>query len=92
MERQDPVKVGATRVRPRVDELAALEPGWSEPALAELMTAAAAAEQWLAGHPGDAARFVDDPAGLIAAMAEAGVLTEPVDELLAILRSRAGGR
>lgn len=80
--------------RPSLDELASLEQGWTESAITQLMAAAAAADRWLADHPDAAARFFDDPASVITEMHDAGTLTEPVDDLLAVLQSRsqAGGR
>lgn len=92
MEPHDPAEVSivATSGRgPSLDELAALEQGWTEAAITQLMAAAAAADRWLAENPDAAARFFNDPAKVITEMHDAGVLTEPVDDLLAVLQSRS---
>lgn len=95
MDRRDPVEVlvvAAAGRHPSLDEIAArtsgLEQVWSDATLAQLIAAASAADRWLADHPDDAAAFLDDPVRVITAMSDAGVLTEPVDDLLDILRAR----
>jgi trans-aconitate methyltransferase len=85
--------VATARPGRRLDEIAAEassldEQAWSEAAVAQLIAAAAAADRWLVEHPDDAGRLLEDPVGVIAAMSEAGVLAEPVDDLLEALRSR----
>jgi hypothetical protein len=62
---------------------------WSDAAVAQLAQAAAAADRWLAIHPEEAARLVEDPAGAVVAMRDAGLLTGPVDDLLATLKALA---
>lgn len=95
MDRRDPAEVlivASSGRRPSLDEIAArtlgLEQGWSEAAIAQLIAATAAADRWLADHPDDAAPLLGDPASVITAMSDAGVLTEPVGDLLEVLRSR----
>jgi hypothetical protein len=79
--------------QPSTADLAALmrrlrvDQGWSAAAVEQLIRAAAAADRWLATHPEEAARLVEDPAGAVAAMQQAGLLTEPVDDLLATLQA-----
>jgi len=60
---------------------------WSDTAVEQLIHAAAAAVRWLADKPDEAARLVEDPAGAVEAMQRSGLLTEPVADLLDILRS-----
>jgi hypothetical protein len=60
---------------------------WSDAAIEQLIRAAAAAARWLADRPEEAARLVEDPAGAVEAMRRAGLLPEPVDDLLAVLRA-----
>ena len=78
---------------PRAADLAALmarlgvDQAWSDAAVEQLVRAAAAADRWLADHPEEAARLVENPAGAVAAMQQAGLLTGPVDDLLAILEA-----
>ena len=56
-------------------------------AVEQLIGAAAAANRWLADHPDEAARLLEDPAAVLEAMQESGALTESVTDLLAVLRS-----
>lgn len=77
--------------RPSLEELTALDEEWTESRLNQLIAAAEAADRWLADHPEDAGRFFREPATVIAELADAAVLTEPVDDLLAALRSREKG-
>ena len=84
--------VAVSQPRLRIDQIAAevrgLEEGWSEAAVAQLIAAAKAADRWLADHPDDAERLLRDPASIIEEMTAAGVLREPADDLLGILKSR----
>jgi len=73
--------------RPSLEELNALQPGWTEAALAQLIAAADAVDGWLADNPAEASRFFHDPAAVIAELTVAGVLTVPVDDLIAIVSS-----
>lgn len=77
--------------RPSLDELTALDARWTESALNQLIAAAEAADRWLADHPDQAGRFFREPASVIAELAEAQVLIEPVDDLLAVLSAREKG-
>jgi hypothetical protein len=79
--RPSPADLAALMRRLRVDQR------WSAAAVEQLIRAAAAADRWLATHPEEAARLVEDPAGAVAAIQQAGLLTEPVDDLLAVLQA-----
>jgi hypothetical protein len=63
------------------------ERAWSDTAVEQLVRAAAAAERLLAQQPEEAARLFEDPASAVEAMRRSGLLTEPVDDLLAALQS-----
>jgi hypothetical protein len=64
-----------------------VDQAWSDAAVEQLIRAAAAADRWLADHPEEAARLVEDPAGAVAAMQRSGLLTEPVNDLLDVLKA-----
>jgi hypothetical protein len=64
-----------------------LDQAWSDAAVEQLIRAAAAADRWLADHPEEAPRLVEDPVGAVEAMRRLGLLTEPVDELLDVLKA-----
>lgn len=91
-ERAETSIVATSTRRPSLEDLRAIEQGWTEPARAQLVAAANAADRWLADQPDDAARFFDDPVSVITEMADAGLLTEPVDDLLAVLRARPSAK
>lgn len=91
-DRAETLIVASSGRAPSLDELRALEPGWTEASLAQLNAAADAANRLLADNPAEAARFVNDPAALIAELIDAGVLTVPVDDLLTILSSRESAK
>ena len=56
-------------------------------AVDQLISAFSVANRWLVDHPEDAARLIEDPASVLEAMKTSGALTQPMDELLATLRS-----
>ena len=87
-DRPEIVIVPSSGRRPSLEELSALQPGWTEDALAQLAAAADAVDHWLAGNPAEASRFFHDPAAVIAELADTGVLNLRVDDLLEILSSR----
>jgi hypothetical protein len=64
-----------------------LDQAWSDTAVEQLIRAAAAADRWLADHPAEAPRLVEDPVGAVEAMRRLGLLTEPVNELLDLLKA-----
>lgn len=57
-------------------------------AIDQLISAFSVANRWLVDHPEDAPRLIEDPASVLDAMKTSGALTQPVDELLAVLRSQ----
>jgi hypothetical protein len=59
----------------------------SDAAVDQLIGAAAAANRWLADHPDEASRLLDDPAAVLEAIEKSGALAESPADLLAVLRS-----
>lgn len=59
----------------------------SDAAVEQLIAAMPAANRWLAEHPEEAARLLEDPVAAVHAMQKSGALTESVADLLVILRS-----
>jgi len=76
----------ATDVRDLMARLG-IDQVWSDAAVEQLIRAAGAADRWLADKPDEAERLVEDPAGAVEAMQRSGLLTEPVADLLDVLRS-----
>jgi hypothetical protein len=66
---------------------AGVDQTWSDAAFEQLIRAGTAAERWLAERPENARQLVEDPAGALEGMRRAGLLPEPVDDLLAVLRA-----
>jgi hypothetical protein len=56
-------------------------------AVRQLIAVMSVANRWLKDHPEEAPRLIVDPAAVLEAMQASGALTEPVDDLLAVLRS-----
>ena len=56
-------------------------------AIHQLIKVSTAANRWLKDHPEDAPRLIVDPAAVLQAMKDAGVVKDEVGDLLAVLQS-----
>jgi hypothetical protein len=56
-------------------------------AIEQAIAVVPAVERWLSEHPDEASRLIHDPATTLEAMKQSGALTEPIDQLLVLLRS-----